>query len=65
MRETDAVAQALRALDHALSTIARAMPLDLIAPDVQEAFAALGQLTGDSVTEELLTAIFARFCIGK
>ncbi|MFN2528360.1 MAG: tRNA uridine-5-carboxymethylaminomethyl(34) synthesis GTPase MnmE [Candidatus Baltobacteraceae bacterium] len=65
LRETDAVAQALRSLEHALNTIALAMPLDLIAPDLQEAFAALGQLTGDSVTEELLTAIFARFCIGK
>ena len=41
------------------------MPTDLIAPDLQEAFAQLGQLTGESVTEELLTGIFSRFCIGK
>lgn len=65
LRETDAVAQALRSLHHATQTIADEMPLDLIAPDMQEAFAALGGLTGDSITEELLTAIFSRFCIGK
>jgi len=65
LRETDAVAQALRSLEHATQTIAGALPLDLIAPDVQEAFAALGGLTGDSITEELLTSIFSRFCIGK
>lgn len=65
LRETDAVALALRHLDHVMETIRRGMPRDLLAPDLQEAFAALGQLTGESVTEELLTGIFSRFCIGK
>jgi tRNA modification GTPase len=65
LRESDAVAESLRSLEHAVQTIAESLPLDLIAPDLQAAFASLGQLTGDSVTEELLTGIFARFCIGK
>ena len=65
LREVDAVAQALRALHQATKTVAQGMPLDLIAPDLQGAFASLGELTGESVTEELLTGIFARFCIGK
>ncbi|MDQ6931419.1 MAG: 50S ribosome-binding GTPase, partial [Candidatus Eremiobacteraeota bacterium] len=65
LRESDAAARALQSLLLALETIASNAPLDLIAPDVQEAFGALGQLTGESVTEELLTGIFSRFCIGK
>ena len=65
LHESDAVAQGLQSLDAAMVSIASKMPLDLIAPDLQQAFAALGQLTGESVTEELLTGIFARFCIGK
>lgn len=65
LRETDAVAAALHHLDQAMETIRHGMPRDLLAPDLQEAFAALGQLTGESVTEELLTGIFSRFCIGK
>jgi len=40
-------------------------PIDLITPDLVEAYGALGELTGDAVTEEILDGIFARFCIGK
>ena len=63
--ELDAVASALVALRHAQATLAEQMPMDLIAPDLQSAFASLGKLTGDTVTEELLDGIFSRFCIGK
>lgn len=65
LREVDAVARALESLEHANETLRRGMPADLLAPDVQAAFAALGHLTGDAVTEELLDGIFARFCVGK
>jgi tRNA modification GTPase len=65
LAELDAVAQALDALSHAEDTVRANDPIDLIVPELQRAFAALGQLTGDAATEELLTGIFARFCIGK
>lgn len=65
LAELDAVAQALDALAHAQQTLRSGDPCDLIAPELQAAFGALGQLTGDAVTEELLGGIFARFCIGK
>ena len=63
--ELDAVASALAKLRHAQETLSEQMPIDLIAPDLQNAFASLGKLTGDTVTEELLDGIFSRFCIGK
>lgn len=65
LAEFDAVAQALDALAHAQQTLYAGEPCDLIAPELQRAFAALGQLTGDAATEELLSGIFGRFCIGK
>jgi len=63
--EIDSVAKALASIRHADETLERALPLDLLAPDLQNALAALGTLTGETVTEELLTGIFSRFCIGK
>lgn len=65
LAELDAVARAVDALEHASTTLAAHEPVDLIVAELQAAFAALGQLTGDAATEELLTGIFARFCIGK
>jgi tRNA modification GTPase len=64
-RQADCVAAALRALEHALATVERGEPLDFASTDLLEASAALGGITGEAATEELLDGIFARFCIGK
>lgn len=63
--ELNAVADAIDALCRAQNTLDGGDPVDLIVGELQTAFAALGQITGDAATEELLTGIFARFCIGK
>lgn len=64
-RQADAIAQAERALGFALETLASRLPQDLIAGDLLAACAALAELSGRDAREELLTRIFARFCIGK
>lgn len=64
-RQADCVLAARRALERAAQTLADGQPIDLLAPDLVEASAALGELSGDAVTEEILDAVFARFCIGK
>ena len=64
-REFDAVAEALDALERARATAAGGDALDFAAPELQRAFAALGHVSGDEATEDLLDGIFSRFCIGK
>jgi tRNA modification GTPase len=64
-RQTEAVERARRALALAHATLAAGSPIDLISGDLIAASAALGEITGGAATEELLDAIFARFCIGK
>jgi tRNA modification GTPase len=64
-RQADAIAQAERALGFALETLSRGEPQDLIAGDLLAACAALGELSGRDAREDLLTRVFARFCIGK
>jgi tRNA modification GTPase len=41
------------------------VPLDLCAVDLNDALAALGQITGENVDEALLDEVFASFCVGK
>ena len=41
------------------------LPLDLCAVDLNEALAALGQITGDNISESLLDEVFSAFCVGK
>lgn len=40
-------------------------PIDLISIDLTTAAASLGQITGETATEDLIDRIFSDFCIGK
>ncbi len=57
-----------RALDHVASAQGahtRGMPADFVAIDLTSAVNALGEITGETVTEDLLDIIFSEFCVGK
>lgn len=57
--------QAKEAMHRALITITTRMPEDFISMDLQEANTALGEITGDTVDEEIIDRIFTKFCLGK
>jgi tRNA modification GTPase len=57
-----------RAVEHtraAISAQQAGLSPDLVSIDVREAVEALGEITGETVTEDLLDTIFSKFCIGK
>jgi len=64
-RHRDLFRQAGEHVDDALDGLAAGATNDLLSIDVSEAVEALGQVTGESAGEELLTTLFGRFCIGK
>jgi tRNA modification GTPase len=51
----------LQAKDACLSMI----DIDLIEIDIKAAFDALGEITGEASRDELITALFTKFCLGK
>lgn len=48
-----------------LLTIEQMMPPDCIVIDLREAWEKLGEITGDTVGEDIINQIFTKFCIGK
>ncbi|BAW95862.1 tRNA modification GTPase TrmE [[Synechococcus] sp. NIES-970] len=64
-RQAAALTQAQQALLQVQETITQALPLDFWTIDLRSAVQALGEITGEGVTESVLDRIFSRFCIGK
>ncbi|MFM2304874.1 MAG: hypothetical protein RLZZ135_2286 [Cyanobacteriota bacterium] len=64
-RQAAALIRAQTALQQVLITVRDRLPLDFWTIDLREAIGALGEVTGEEVTESVLDRIFSRFCIGK
>jgi tRNA modification GTPase len=64
-RHRDALDRAAQHLRHVIDGQGRDVPADLLTVDLTAALGALGEITGESVGEDLLNTIFTRFCIGK
>lgn len=47
------------------ATLKQGLPEDLATIDLTAALNALGEITGETVTEDLLETIFSQFCLGK
>jgi len=65
VRHKNMLCKAKEALERAIVTIESRMPEDFISMDLQDALAALGEITGDSVDDEIIDRIFTKFCLGK
>ena len=64
-RQAATLFQVKIALQQVQETIQNSLPLDFWTIDLRTAIQALGEITGEGVTESVLNRIFSRFCIGK
>ena len=54
-----------QALQEVLTGLAAGMPIDLLQIDLTKSWELLGDITGETVQDELLTQLFSQFCLGK
>lgn len=64
-RQEDAARRALEAVRRALEALDGGITPDAVLTDAEEALDALGELTGRTAREEIVSRIFSRFCVGK
>ena len=64
-RHTSLLQQAIDSLDEVIEATELSIPVDLIQIDFTKAWDLLGEITGESVQDELLDKLFSQFCLGK
>lgn len=64
-RQRDAAVKARDAVLDAQTTIENGFPADLVQVDLERAIAHLGEIVGQSVSDEIISRIFEKFCLGK
>ena len=64
-RQADAVKRALEYMDAAMQAMTQGMTPDIVLTETEGAMAALGELDGRTVREDVTNRIFQRFCVGK
>lgn len=64
-RHQDALSRAEAAAARTLGALRDDLSLELVAAELRIALGALGEVTGQITTEDLLDRIFSQFCIGK
>ncbi|WP_427340695.1 tRNA uridine-5-carboxymethylaminomethyl(34) synthesis GTPase MnmE [Caloranaerobacter sp. DY30410] len=64
-RHKSLLIKAKKNIEEAIESIKMGMPIDCIEVDVKDCWENLGQITGDTVTEDIIDKIFEEFCIGK
>ena len=64
-RHAEAIGRALESLRAAREAMLLGVTPDAVLTEAEEAMAAIGELTGASIREDITNRIFSRFCVGK
>jgi tRNA modification GTPase len=65
VRHYEALTLARSALQRVIAGLDENIPADLLSQDIRESLYHIGEITGHITTDEILSQIFSRFCIGK
>ena len=65
VRQYDAIRRAYEAMRRAMQALQLGETPDLVLTDIEDAMAAMGEVTGATVREDITARIFERFCVGK
>ena len=64
-RQLEKINFAIKALDEALTTIENEATIDFVDIDIRKAWQYLGEIVGQTSTDNLLDELFSKFCLGK
>lgn len=64
-RHKNALERSLMAVDRVIDSFKQNLPFDFLTIDLKDCLNGLGEITGETVTEDIIDRIFNDFCLGK
>jgi len=64
-RHINALKRALESLDRVIEAYNNGMAYDFLTIDIKDSLNYIGEITGETVTEDIIDRIFSDFCLGK
>jgi len=64
-RQAEALSRAILCIHDAVEALTAAVTPDAVLTDIEAALGAIGEITGKTMREEMISRIFERFCVGK
>jgi tRNA modification GTPase len=64
-RHKNLVSETKNKLQEAINAFNQGIPIDMLSININAAVQNLGEITGESVSEDVIKGIFAKFCVGK
>ena len=65
LRHKEALTKAYNSISSAIEALGDSIPYDIVSIDLTDCATHLGEITGKTVSDEIVDKIFARFCLGK
>ena len=65
IRQADAIYRAAESLNLAKTALTDSVTPDAVLMDIEAAISAIGEVTGKTIREDIISRIFERFCVGK
>ena len=65
LRHAETVARAAEATEEAARAVTQGVMPDVVLTELESALTALGEMTGRCISEEIISRVFERFCVGK
>ena len=65
IRHKEQIKKSLKNVNKAIETIKNSIPIDIIQVYIREAWEDLGEITGETISENMIKEIFSKFCLGK
>ncbi len=65
VRHKNSLQRAFNSIKEGADAAKQYLPFDLLEVDIKDCYDALGEITGDTVDDDIIQKIFANFCLGK